>query len=75
VPTIDDWDSLYSMIEDNILDDALFLHDTDSLTKAFEAKWPTLLPTMSFLYFGDIDEAGHAYGWGSSEYLAVIFTT
>lgn len=31
-----------------------------------------LFPQYSFVYFGSIDEAGHAYGWGSDEYYTAV---
>jgi len=67
-----DWDSIFSMVEDNIIDDHLFTNNTEAIVQHFEKTFSQTLPSLSFLYFGDIDEAGHEYGWGSPEYLEMI---
>lgn len=80
-----DWDSIYALIEDNVLDHKMFGNSSESVVSAFESllsqsnsqqqqeqRYARHLPSVSFLYFGDIDEAGHEYGWGSPEYLDAV---
>lgn len=39
-----------------------------NLTAAFARYYPKNLPDFTFLYYGDVDEVGHACGWMSPEY-------
>ena len=42
------------------------------VTREFFRYFPKYRPDFTFLYYGDVDGAGHTYGWMSKEYLSSV---
>jgi predicted AlkP superfamily pyrophosphatase or phosphodiesterase len=69
-----DWDGIGYLYDKSCVDDDVLC---DSGEKVLEAALKQLeaKPTFAFFYFGEVDVAGHGYGWGSPEYHAAVVKT
>lgn len=66
-----DWDGIGYLYDKDCVDDDVFVKTNDEvLATAF--KQLETKPTFAFVYFGDVDRAGHGQGWGSPEYQAAM---